>query len=1789
MKRILSSFLLAICGAGVVAASEPDFELRVGAQEALERVRHAYRIGETRSFEEAVPQGLLAQKVRTYLKQSVALERFWQHRITERALERELQRIRRDTRFPGRLQEMFAALDHDPWLLRECIARPALVERLVANFYTFDRRIHADARRRAAALREALLAEGATDGLGARQLTIDWKQTGSQSRSVGADSAIRREVSSDELETLRASVPRLGEIGSVEETRDAFVIRIRQQETPDHLRVASHVVPKTTREDWWREVEGSLDETTVRATSPRVGGAPSRVPFDVAGPADCIADDTWDNGTLAGFSFPGRSHHSAVWTGDVMIVWGGTGSDGAGRLQSGFVYDPLLDTIRATSGDGAPAARSMHFAIWTGQEMIVWGGLGDSGSLRSGARYDPITDAWSSVTSAGAPDAMTSSATSVWTGEEMIVWRGPTADKSGRYDPDSDTWAPVSPLGAPSTRSEHTAVWTGSEMIVWGGRVLSFSFGDGARYDPATDSWRTVAAAGAPAPRDSHTAIWTGSEMIVWGGGDPVDLDTGGRYDPSTDTWAPTATTDAPDARADHTAVWTGGEMIVWGGNAVGNTDTGGLYDPLTDAWTPTSTVDAPSPRTAHTAVWSGERMLVWGGSLQDTGGRYDPVADTWTPTVVPEETSATGPSARQLHTAVWTGNEMIVWGGVGAGYLNDGGRYDPTLDAWTATTQSGAPEARADHTAVWTGSEMIVWGGSATGYLDTGGRYDPVANTWGSPTSLFAAPSPRAEHAAVWTGDRMLVFGGSALEGFPNTEEDCLGAYFNDGAEYWPLTNTWSPLPTTGAGQPRGRHTAVWTGTEMIVWGGWRTLWDDVVPPGACMFEMVVHTGALYDPVVAQWTPVTSVGKPTVQVYEAGVWSGSELLVWGSGSAGGRYDPITNVWSAMTTDGQPTPRRYHTGVWTGREYLVWAGENAGTSGGRYDPATDSWQPMSTNGAPPGRMLHTAVQAGTAMIVWGGDNHANGGRYGVDQPDEDGDGIADICDPCLGDPVNDPDDDGYCALIDNCPLEFNPDQQDIDGDEVGDDCDNCPGAPNPGQDDSDSDGVGDVCDSCPSDANDDGDGDGLCADQDNCPDTANPDQADADADGVGDPCDPCPGDTINDPDMDSLCADVDNCSLAWNPAQSDSDSDGLGDVCDNCVATVNAAQLDSDGDGFGDACDNCPDTFNPDQNIFNAVQVLSDLQDPQGDVHVQRISPDSSRVVFLSDRETDATDELYSVPVTGGTVVKLNGTLPSGSNVHDDFAISPDGARVVYRADQESVFKDEVYSVPIEGGQIKRLTPQNFPVGSDVTDFAIDPTSSLVVYRADQVTSSHYELFRASISGLGLILKISNGMEVESDFAFTPDGGRVVYRPAFPDGGLYSVPIGGGASTDLVGTLLPGRSVVSFRVGGDRVVFRGDVDADEVYELYSVPATGGTPVKLNSTLVTGGDVQEYAINSDGARVVYRADAQVNDVEELYSVAITGGTPVKLNPEGTEVFDYAVTPDGTRVVYSTYPISSRRLYSVPISGGASVDLTAQANDPDVQEFKVGPLSQWVVFESEVGTSQLQELYAVTLLGGAVVRLAPPLDANLEFAIGPFETWVVYRASLDDAGTDELFLIGMTGGATTVISGQLPPDGDVQSSSFEFAPDRSGVVYRADQTTDEQIDLVVATLLTESDGDGVLDTCDCAPADDGAFASPAEVPGLLFSGPITLDWLAVAPSAGADTVYDVMRGAGAELPVGGGPSEVCLQSALDATSWDDADPSPPGEVRYYLVRATNLCGIGTYGFDSADVERQTDTCP
>jgi uncharacterized protein (DUF2141 family) len=271
----------------------------------------------------------------------------------------------------------------------------------------------------------------------------------------------------------------------------------------------------------------------------------------------------------------------------------------------------------------------------------------------------------------------------------------------------------------------------------------------------------------------------------------------------------------------------------------------------------------------------------------------------------------------------------------------------------------------------------MIVWGGvdvaGSEKYYDTGGLYDPASNTWAA-TSTAGAPSARAYHVGVWTGSRMIVWGGFFE---PVT-------YANTGGTYDPVGDAWGATSSAGVCPARAYHTAVSTGSKMVVWGG-------LTSAG------YLNTGGVYDSATDGWTATSTTGAPSVRREHTAVWTGSKMIVWGGMyssylNTGGVYDPVADTWTPTSTAGAPSARHNHTAVWTGSKMIVWGGQSVSgdsNTGGVYDPATDTWTATSTTGAPSARFYHTAVWTGSAMIVWGGGGGGSLATGGVYDPATD--------------------------------------------------------------------------------------------------------------------------------------------------------------------------------------------------------------------------------------------------------------------------------------------------------------------------------------------------------------------------------------------------------------------------------------------------------------------------------------------------------------------------------------------------------------------------------------------------------------------------------------------------------------------------------------------------------------------------------------------------------------------------------------------------------------------------------
>src|SRR5437016_3077655 len=416
------------------------FADRVAYQRAIEEVYWQHRIWPRNGGANASPkpplgkvmsQAQIEEKVEDYLRNSQALEDYWQRPITPDQLQAEMERMASHTKQPGVLREIFAALGNDPLVIAECLARPVLAERLLTELYAHDSRFHGELKRRAEAelrTHPSVRAMKQTSGMYTEMewiksdSTQDQDKGGSASPEDDAKANGQRRGAEDgvtlnsrewnenvqklakDLGDTKASDPsaqiKTGVLSPLREDEGHYYAVAVMNKGKDRLKLATVAWLKEPLRSWLAKAETQVPVTMAAVSAnyalPVISGQ-----SDNSIPSVACTDDTW-TATSTGTNAPAaRELHTAVWTGSEMIVWGGT--DFSGVLNTGGRYNPGTDSWTATSTTNAPAGRSNHTAVWTGTEMIVWGGLGSSGVLNTVGRYNPGTHSWTDTSTTGAP------------------------------------------------------------------------------------------------------------------------------------------------------------------------------------------------------------------------------------------------------------------------------------------------------------------------------------------------------------------------------------------------------------------------------------------------------------------------------------------------------------------------------------------------------------------------------------------------------------------------------------------------------------------------------------------------------------------------------------------------------------------------------------------------------------------------------------------------------------------------------------------------------------------------------------------------------------------------------------------------------------------------------------------------------------------------------------------------------------------------------------------------------------------------------------------------------------------------------------------------------------------------------------------------------------------------------------------------------------------------------------------------------------------------------------------
>ncbi len=407
-------------------------------------------------------------------------------------------------------------------------------------------------------------------------------------------------------------------------------------------------------------------------------------------------------------------------------------------------------------------------------------------------------------------------------------------------------------------------------------------------------------------------------------------------------------------------------------------------------------------------------------------------------------------------------------------------------------------------------------------------------------------------------------------------------------------------------------------------------------------------------------------------------------------------------------------------------------------------------------------------------------------------------------------------------------------------------------------------------------------------------------------------------------------------------------------------------------------------------------------------------APDSSRLAYIANQDSPTTAELYTVLPDGTGHAKVNGALIAGGSVLYTGVTpwAPDSSRLAYHADQDTDNVYEVYtSLPDGSGNVKVSGPMAAGGFGAAGVPLWSPDSSRLAYRAAQDSPTLQELYAASPTG-GPTVKLNGpviaGGSVVGTMAWAPDSTRIVYLASQDTSGvqeLYSTLTNGSDNTRLNPALPAGRLVLQFAIAPDssRVAYSADQDTDDVYECYTSLIGGGGNAKVNGALAgTTPSPPYFRWAPDSSRVAYTAPQDSATETEVYTSLPDGTDNVKVSGplaagETTQVNSDPATPtgfspDGSLLSYALFPAAPAtdiRAEAALPDGGGSVEYTGVM-------VAGGTLTQWplwspdssrLVYAAMQDSATMQEIYVASPDGTLNQKISGPMVAG-GGATGPY---------------------------------------------------------------------------------------------------------------------------------------------------------------------------------------------------------
>jgi len=410
----------------------------------------------------------------------------------------------------------------------------------------------------------------------------------------------------------------------------------------------------------------------------------------------------------------------------------------------------------------------------------------------------------------------------------------------------------------------------------------------------------------------------------------------------------------------------------------------------------------------------------------------------------------------------------------------------------------------------------------------------------------------------------------------------------------------------------------------------------------------------------------------------------------------------------------------------------------------------------------------------------------------------------------------------------------------------------------------------------------------------------------------------------------------------------------------------------------------------------SAVQISDVGQgNAAGDVVAASFSPDSARIVYVGDGAADNVFQLYSVSIAAvgpGSDVQLSAAL----GFVDLVRISADSGRVVYTSDALVLGKQEAFSIPIGGGTRIKLNPSM--AGDGVTAVEINPAGTRVAYLADQTTAGVNEVYSAQMLVAGSGTRLNTAMaspQYADSLNISPDGTTVVYEADQSTPGtyeLYRAPIDASAGSTMLHDLSAPDDVGYFQGLGTPILGKRAVYPvfGPTVNLFSVPFDASASfVQINPPLAAGDQLFSAFLPSGAKRLVaYGAGPSSGTItRKVVSAPVRPDLPVEqvnLTATGSAgVLGYELSADEKYAVYLQDQDTSGKpeLYSRELDSDADTVINAADNCPYIANAGQGSL----IFPA-----------TVTALNNTTFHWGQPLEAR--FVRGPLSAALPYQTNL-----------------------------------------------------------------------------------------------------------------------------------------------------------------------------------------------